>query len=63
MTAAESLNTFCDHFHYHGLVEVEQVRCHGGEVLWRHWHLFDSVEAAQDFYFSQDAGDGVKGAA
>lgn len=62
MTATDAAVFIGDHFHYHGHTVVEQVRCGGGEVLWRHWHLFDTVEDAQQFYFSNqltDNGGGV----
>jgi len=40
-----------DRYEYHGHTVVEQVRHGDGEILWRRWLLFDSVEEAQDFYY------------
>jgi succinyl-CoA synthetase alpha subunit len=54
MTTATLTSLPNDHFYYHGHTVVEQVRCSDGEVKWRHWHLFDSVEDAQAFFFAND---------
>jgi succinyl-CoA synthetase alpha subunit len=61
MTATDAAVFTRDLYYYHGHTVVEQVRCGGGEVLWRHWHLFDTVEDAQRFYFSSDGADGRGG--
>ena len=42
-----------DQYEYHGHTVVEQVRRGDGEILWRRWLLFDSVEEAQEFYYGQ----------
>ncbi|MFH1981964.1 MAG: hypothetical protein ABIL58_08965 [Pseudomonadota bacterium] len=62
MAAVEAMVFTRDHFYYHGHTVVEQVRCGGDDVLWRQWHLFDTVEDAQQFYFSNDAADSRGGA-
>jgi len=54
MTTTEGADTTRDHFYYHGHTVVEQVRRGHGVVLWRHWHLFDTVEDAQQYYFNTD---------
>ncbi len=54
MIITERADATRDQFYYHGHTVVEQVRRGKGEVLWRHWHLFDSVEDAQQFYFNTD---------
>ena len=61
MTATDAAVFTGDHFHYHGHTVVEQVRCGGGEVLWRSWNLFDTVEDAQQFYFSTQPSEDWSG--
>jgi hypothetical protein len=56
MTAATLPSSPSDHFYYHGHTVVEQVRCSEGEVKWRHWHLFDSVEDARAFFVANSVG-------
>ena len=42
--------TFQDYFEYHGGTTIERVRKSAGKTVQQQWLMFDSVEAAQEYF-------------
>jgi hypothetical protein len=50
MTKNISQQEYYDCYEYHGNTTIELTRRQNGETIWRDWIIFDSVEAASEFF-------------
>ena len=50
MTKFISNQDYYDHYEYHGSTTIELTRKQDGEVIWRDWIIFDSVEEASEYF-------------
>ena len=59
MIKHECYDTHQEVFEYHGNTEIERIRKQGENVIQRDWIIFDTVEAAID-YFSDNCSEQVE---
>ena len=52
MTKVESYPSYQDYFEYHGGTTIERIRRTAGKTVDQDWLIFDSVEAALDYFNS-----------
>jgi len=52
MTKLEIYPTHHDHFEYHGGTTIERIRREAGETVLQDWLMFDTVEAALEYFNS-----------
>lgn len=50
MTKNISQQEYYDCYEYHGNTTIELTRRQNGKTIWRDWIIFDSVEAASDYF-------------
>ncbi len=50
MTKDISYPDYYDSYEYHGNTTIELTRLQAGEVIWRDWIIFDTVEEASEYY-------------
>ena len=50
MTKDISYPDYQDCYEYHGNTTVELTRCQAGEIIWRDWIIFDTVEEAAAYF-------------
>jgi len=50
MTNSISYPDYYDCYEYHGSTIIEQTRKQDGEIIWRDWIIFDSVEEATEYF-------------
>jgi hypothetical protein len=56
MIKFEMYPDFLDYFEYHGGTTIELIRKKADKTIWQDWILFDSVEAAFE-YFNDCCGE------
>ena len=56
MTKYEIYPPFLDFFEYHGNTSIKLIRKKAGKTIWKDWIVFDSADAALD-YFNSCCGD------
>ncbi|MFZ0241867.1 MAG: hypothetical protein WAL90_09495 [Desulfobacterales bacterium] len=50
MTRLTNYSTYDDFFEYDGGTAIRQTRRKADETVWQNWLLFDTVEAALEFF-------------
>lgn len=50
MTKDISYPDYYDSYEYHGNTTIELTRRHAGEIIWRDWIIFDTVEEAAEYF-------------
>lgn len=50
MTKDISYPDYYDCYEYHGNTTIELTRCQAGEIIWRDWIIFDTVEEAAAYF-------------
>ena len=50
MTKLEVYPSYRDYFEYHGGTTIQLTRKKGRETVWQDWLMFDTVEAAFEYF-------------
>lgn len=50
MTKDISYEEYYDSYEYHGNTTIELTRRQAGEIIWRDWIIFDTVEEASEYF-------------
>lgn len=50
MTKDISYPDYYDSYEYHGNTTIALTRRHAGEIIWRDWIIFDTVEEAAEYF-------------
>ena len=50
MTKRENHATHNDVFEYHGGTTIQVIRQQAGQTVWQDWLIFDTVEAALEYF-------------